>query len=462
MNINKKLKHFKLLIPSPAFRDQINNSDAGSSVLHARLVHSWLAYRSVHNFGASTRSICAEVGLHPNTVKHAISSLGGLVMRRGQEWVAIEPTDGLLITRQSDKPAKHWTDHLAYSILYLPRKGAKIKYPETSIRFGLNHAIIWSYLLRKSEKDNGVVRRFTMAGAAKMFDVDPKTVRSVINDLVWLKLIERIDLGGCSEIRPHPITDQHLNLFEIKVEPVSKSVEPVERKARSSITKFKFLGNPWDDCRRACEGLMVQTMAEEILIQSQRLGESPEGFLNEFQRVKAIHDDRVVKGKVAAGTFGGYLGGSYQKRIAILDEQERQLRHEQLLSSPEFQKMLADKRKAAESDPLDDNFILTDDAIFARVQFGSTVVNGIRALDSVNSKLYKAVRSHVAAKGVNPLHETAVIGDLKGKITKCALAVLNHHYKQPVLATQDEFERAIDDAITRIEPTMKQIFRQLA
>ncbi|MDZ4686187.1 MAG: hypothetical protein SH850_14060 [Planctomycetaceae bacterium] len=306
------------------------------------------------------------------------------------------------------------------------------------------------------------MRRFTVAGAAKLFDLDPKTVRSVIGDLVWLNLIERVDFSAYSEIKLLPLTADHLKLFRPMPtgKAAGKVVEPMAKKPRTTITQFKLGGDRWDDCRRACEGQMAQSKAEEIFQMAKRLGESPGDFLDGMNRVKAVYDDRVVAGKVAAGVFGGYLKACYQKRIDVLEEQEREERKREYLSSPEFQEKLAARRKAAEADPTHELFIASDEAIHARVDFGNSPVGSYQALDRITTAVHKQSRAIVATKNLRLQEEIDEIGRLKGKIIKHALGSLNHFYQQPIKATPDEFQQALNAAASNLEPKMPPIFEQ--
>jgi hypothetical protein len=470
MDLNKQLQHFKLLTPTARFTDWLDQPDpdaqAGctrrvASTLQARLVFSWLAYRARHGLGASTRGICREVGLHPATVATALNSLGTLVSRCGNEWVASEPPDALFVPRRCDEQPKHWADRLAYTLLYLPRRGAKIQYKETSRRFGLNHAIIWSHLFRKAK--NGNVQGFTYAGAAMLFGLDPKTVSSVINDLLWAKMIAVEDLGRSYDITVLAPTDEHLALFEPKPEPERKKVEPVEKKPRPAPAPYKYTGGKCDVCRKLCEGLMPQNVAEAAIKKAQRLGDTSDDFENQFLQAKGFHDKNLLSGKVAHGNFGKYLNKCYDTRIAKLEEQEkaeeRERRLEEYVNSAEFKKKQQEREQAIAAEPSDPCHLPSAESILDRVQIDPSGVRN--RLDA--DRLVRMVWSHCRSfeyehRLAGPDPDRA--DKLYKAILRTALLAVNHYYKQPLLATPEEFRNAIDAAIHKIEPQMKPLFKK--
>lgn len=466
MDFIKKIKRFKLLTPTPSFADWIVQSGPmPASVLNARLLYSWLAYRSRKNLGSSARAISKEVGLHPTTVAKAVISLIGLIERRDEEWIALPPPDGLFITWKPEGEGEHWSDGFAYLTLLLPRKGAVIKYPATHRKFGLNHALIFSHLVGRANKKggDGVVRKFTMAGAAKLFGIDPKTVGSIMDDLLWVGLIHRVDLGRSSDITvTRFLTDVQLAMFEPKTEPIRVIVEPREKLPRSVTAPYEYRGDDWDECRRLCDGHMPQKMAENAIAKARRLSMTTEDFGAEFHKLHGIHETNILKGKVATGNFGKYLVTSFDKRVAILDEQERKEQMRQTLEadylSPESQQRRAEEEKSAAANPLHPKFSMSIEAIRDRVHLDESPVIAVQKLGKIKDRLDGLVRPFIKAKNLNSQDEVDEIGNLKGRILKHALAALNSYYKQPVLATQEQFEWAINEAITKIEPSLKPLF----
>jgi hypothetical protein len=466
MNFTKKIKRFKLLTTTPSFAEWIAQSGReASSVLHARLVYSWLVFRSRHNFGSSTRALCRELGLHPSTAANAVNSLTGLIERRNEQWVALPPPEGLFITWNPESECKHWSDGVAYLTLLLPRKGAVIKYPTTSRRFGLNHALIYSYLIGRANNKTsyGTVRKFTMAGAAKLFALDPKTVGSIIEDLLWVSLIQRVDRGRCSDITvTTTLTDAQLDLFEPKVEPVRKVVEPKEKQPRSTPAPFVCRGDNWDACRRLCDGHMPQKRAEDAIAKARRLSMTPDDFEAEFHKLLGFHKKNIMEGKVGRGNFGKYLATCLDSRVAMLEVQERKEQERERLEayyrSPEFKQLQKQEEKSAATNPLHPKFFVSEEAIQDRVQLDESPVLAYRKLDTIKDRLHRHVREFVKSKNLNSQDEVDEIGNLKGRILRHTLAALNGYYKQPVLATQGQFEQAIDEAIAKVEPTMPPLF----
>ena len=263
----KEIEHFRLLTPTSRFIDLITAHRPRASILNARLVYSWLAYRSRLELPASIRSIHRDIGLHAGTIRQALTDLGQLVEREGNDWYSVEPPSEFFHPRRAEHTSTHWTDRLAYSLIFLPRKGARIKYPETTVRFGLNHAIVWSHILR-NRNEQARLLRFTIGGTATLYGIADNTVRSVLKDLTWLRLITRIDRGGCSDIRVHIPSQEALNLFRLKAPRTDKVMPRVERKPRP----YTLRHDGWDHSRDVCHGLMQQTVADELVAAAKEIG----------------------------------------------------------------------------------------------------------------------------------------------------------------------------------------------
>jgi len=450
------LSHFKLLAATPSFADRIVAAGSAASILQARLVFSWLAHRSRIGVGASARDICRNTGLHPQTVAEATKGLSGLVECQETGWVALKPPDGLF-SPFTPNQSQHWSDHIAYMMFFPPQKGAKITYPETTRRFGVNHAVIWSFLHRKAK--DGVVRRFTVAGAAAMFALDEKTVTSVLADLLWLRLIDREDLGRCSDITVLPLTDDHLSLFQQKPESEAKQIEPIAKKPRPAVEPFTYPGDQWDTCRRLCDGLMPQQKAEGAIQKAQRLRDTPEVFEATFRHAKKWHDKNLLSGKVAKGNFGKYLNACFEKRIETAETQEREAarreRIEAYYNSREYRQKRADEEKAAAANPLHPHFEPSQDAVLARVRFDPRQITNIREWDRFGTAINRLIKNFVRGKHLTTQEEVDATGDLRHRILKQALASLNGYYRQPVLATAEQFQTEIDAAIRTVAPGMQ-------
>ena len=266
-------------------------------------------------------------------------------------------------------------------------------------------------------------------------------------------------ISGRSDITVETtLTEYQLAFFEPKVEPVRQVVEAKEKQPRPSAVPYQYRGDTWDDCRRLCEKLMPQSVAETAFQKARRLGGSPDKFTDEFQRVKGIHDQNVKSGKVGKGNFGKYLNACYDNRVAVIVEEERKERVEALMNSPEFQKRMADRFRAAEADPLNELFILTEEAVANRVRFDENPVTNYLAFGKIRRRLGNHLKDFIRPKNLDTQREVDLKSALDGRILRHALATLNGFYKQPVLATGADFERAIDGAIAKVVPTMKPLF----
>lgn len=455
INAEQELARFKLLTPTKKFRDTASEKEC--SVLSMRIVYSWLAYRSRLSQGATTRSICKEIGLHPRTVKKAIEALGGLVERRDNTWFAIEPDDALFVGRRIGEQPKHWSDSLAYLMILLPRKGAKVKYSGLELRFGINHSIVFSFIISASKK-TGVMQRFTVAGTAKLFDLDNKTVRSILQDLILLRMIERIDYGSYSEIRPLEFTAKIAELLRTNSKPVGKVVSPIEKTPKNS---FVMRGDPWDACRKLCSGLIKQELAESIFAVARKLGDGPDDFCSEFERIREIYKNKSDR---KSGRFGFYLQACYQNRANEIAEQQRrdkeQQEREAYLLSPEFQRKQAAIEETAKGEPMHSRFVFTDEAITDRVLLASNPVDAWRKLNSYKDRVAMHSKAFVKTLNLGLQEEIYKQGDVKGEIWRHALHKLNGFYRQQTKATAKDLEEAINEACRKVTTTLGPCFLQ--
>jgi hypothetical protein len=463
MNFNHQLKHFKLLTPTSAFAQRVTSIDSGASVHHARLVYSWLAYRSRIGHGASNRSLIEEFCIHHNSVAAAIRGLGDLVVRRGNEWIAVEPPESLFVPMKRGEQSEQWPDRIAYTMLYLPMRGAKIEYSETSRRFRINHAIIWSYLVGNAK--NGVVRGFTFAGTGKMFGINAKTVASIVDDLLWLKLLTREDYGRGSNITLLPNNDVIREYFQpIPEKPLATNVEAVEKKPPSAPAAYQLMNDIWDQGRKLCQPLMPQSTCDAIIMKALKLGDSPQDFENAVIAAKELHDANLVSGKVTKGNFGKYLSAIYDTRIAAVDEQLKkqieQKRQEEYLDSDEFKQKQKQTELDAAADPLHPRHFLTPESILDRVQFDNNPVKSFNGEYDLTVKIRKHIREFICSTGKKLWveDENNEVARIYSQIMKPALAALNGYYRKPKRATFDELKQEITLAIAQRFPNMPPMF----
>ncbi len=435
----KQIEHFRLLTPTSRFVDLITAHRPRASILNARLVYSWLAYRSRLELPASIRSIHRDIGLHAGTIRQALTDLGQLVEREGNDWYSVEPPLGCFHARRAEHTT-HWTDGLAYSLIFLPRKGASIKYPETTVRFGLNHAIVWSHILR-NRNEIGRLLRFTIGGTAALYGLADNTVRSVLKDLAWLKLITRIDRGGCSDIRIHVPSQEALNLFRLKSPKTDRVVPRVERKPRP----YTLRNDGWDHSRDVCHGLMQQTVADELVAAAKELGETPNDFKSEISRLRRLYDSN----KVSHGKFGAYARAAYANRVSerrtIAERQAEEERIATIMANTDFQAIRVRRERAAAHDPMHKDFRYVEEAVFARVDFGT---QPLLKLTRVESALHRHISLHVKSdKTLLIQEEIDRTTAIKDRVRRHSLAAINDCYLQEHKATQEQFEDALDEAL---------------
>ncbi len=443
----KRLEHLRLLTPAGGFLELVTQMRPTATVLNARLVFSWLSHRSRLGLGASIRAMQRGIGLHARTIRQSLMDLGSLVERQDGEWHAVEPAPDLFHARRAER-IRHWSDGLAYSIVFLPKQGATITYPQMKVRFGLNHAIVWSHIVRNRDKD-GVLRRFTIGGTSTLYGISENTVRSIINDLVWVRLLSRLDKGSHSEMTPHVPKGPTLDLFRLKTPaPKGKPVAPVERRPPAYIAR----DDGWDGCRRLCHGLMPQTVADQIVMAARELGETHYDFQTEFSRLRKQYDaNKKSEGKCGAYMLASYANRLNERRTLV----ERQAREEQIavrMANTDFQEMWRQRQQAAAHDPLHKDFGYCEEAVYSRVQLAESPAAAFRSLERIGSTLYRCIQEHVRTHDKHLLQQAAIDrqGNLKHQVLRKALAAVNHYYQQPTRATPEEFTAALDAALVSL------------
>lgn len=441
----KDIQHFRLLTPTSTFVDLITANRPRASILNARLVYSWLAYRSRLDLPTSIRSVNRDIGLHAGTIRQALTDLGQLVEREGTDWYSVEPPPGYLHSRRAEHTT-HWTDGLAYSLVYLPRKGAVIKYPETTVRFGLSHAIVWSHIFR-NRNEKGRMLRFTIGGTAALYGLSDNTVRSVLKDLAWLKLITRIDRGGCSDIRVHYPSAENQSLFRLKVPKSEKAIPPVERRR-----PFVLRNDGWDKSRESCNGLMQQAVADELVAAAKELGETPNDFKNEISRLRQMYESN----KLSNGKCGAYARAAYANRLAerraIVERHAEEDRIATIMANTDWRAIQEEQEMAAAHDPLHRDFRYDEQAVFDRVDFGPdrwTAQKALkRLLDSMDAPINDHVRTNYKHLGTQA--EVDLKSTLRGQIRRQALVGVNSFYKKEAKASVEEFKTALNDALDQL------------
>lgn len=462
----KTLKRIKLLTPTATFRKNIatarqaNNQHNLKHLIHERLVFSFLAFRSRKGKAVSLREICRETGLHPTTAKTAVRNLAALVHKRGGKWLATEPPQELFRHRTPTGPVEHWADKLAYTTLYLPRKGAKILCQGKSRRFGLNHSAVFSFIISRARQRGNVIRHFTYAGQAAMLGLDVKTVKSAVDDLVNVGLIHREDLGRSSDITLLPLTREHLMLLQ----PTSKrkEIRPSKTPVPPTPVAYILKGDPFDEYRLLCERRMIQQHAEEAILKARRMGIGFDGFEDRLERAWKCHEDNVAAGKVTKGNFGKYFSVWLGSELEKLKKQEKQEedaeRLRELRKTPEGQAAEAERQKAIAADPTHYLHSVSRESITDRVRFSDNALTNLREMDMIRSQLHRSITNFLAPKHLPTQQEVDESGNMHQRLLARALKKLNHYYLTPIRATGDEFRAAIDEAIRVTYPTMTPIW----
>ncbi len=467
-----KRKKLRLLTSTAGFTEGIafarraNQQDRTAHLLNERLVYSFLAYRSRKGLTASLRLICRETTLHPTTAKQAIDNLVGLVFKGKSGWSAVEPPEGWFRRHVPKHPVEHWSDTISYTALLLPRRGAKIVCEDKTKRFGLNHAVIFSFLLSRARKTNAVLRRFTCAGQAAMLGLNPKTVASVVADLESLGLIEKDDLGSCCDITLLPVKEHHLELFEPVAEKKKRAVADKLPKptAKPEPTAYVLTGGSFDPWRRLCMGLMPQSYAEEAIKMARRLDDDYHAFEQELKAARTQHEKNKVSGKVGVGNFGAYFNKRYQGRVDALEDQERAEKREQQLKqhleSPEYKAKKAEEEKAAAADPMHPMFLVNTDAITDRVRFSDNALENFHAARKIESQVSDHISRYLETQGLDTQAYIDALGNDRWETWRRTLKKLNRYYQQPVLATPGQLQAALDATFQEHQPPFGPLFSE--
>ncbi len=449
----QRIERFKLLTPKKGgsfIADMLaarKKSDAGEThLLHERLVFSYLAYKARHQLAVSARQISDDTRLHHNSVTKSLKNLDEFVTNVGNKWLAQEPPDGWFALRKCDNEPDHWADKFAYTMLLVPKLGANIVYPKTKRRFGINHAAIYSYLVNRGRVVGGVINSFTESGQAKMLGISRPTVKSVIDDLLYLGFIGVVDLGHAFEITLKPLNENLLGFFDPK--PVAKEVVPVEKKPRES-ERYELLGDGCDDWRRACKSLMPQSSCEEAIVIAKQLGDCILGFRDQIRMAKEQHEANMLKGKVGRGNFGKYFVTRMKTRLEEKQRQERefesQVNRQAYLNSDQYRELIRKRDMDAAADPLHYFHILTTESILDRVRLAESPFASLKEADQVRGRVYERCREHLNCNGgwVEPTD----VRSLTDKVLAQALSALNGYYKAEKLATANQLQEQIDTVL---------------
>ena len=448
----KRVKRFKLLNTPKGdltFQEDVqaarlrNGDQRKTHFLHEQLVFSFLAYRSRYQLPASIREISANTRLHHKSVKTCLDNLSMAVTKVGNRFLAKEPPASWFRDRSCKTVPEHWADGLAYTMFYTPRFGAKIDYSESSRRFGVYHAAVFSFLVSRGKKAHGVIKNFTVSGQAKMFGLSRPTVRSIISDLLYAGFISVVDFGRSFEITLRPLDERLLGYFEPKPKP--HSVSPAEKQPRS-VERYELKGDEFDDWRTACKFLMPQAACEEAIQIGRELGDCLLGFKDQIRMAKDQHAKNKLSGKIGRGNFGKYFVKRMKTRLEEKKKQDDQFVEEvarqEYFNSEVYKQKLKDRKLAAKADPMHDFHTISEQSILDRVTLSDSPVVALREAASILSRVRRNCKQHLSrsSQWVEPSDVTS----LCYKVMANALVAINGSYNAETLATPNQLKEQID------------------
>ena len=370
-----------------------------------------------------------------------------------KKWSPVTPdTDWFGTINNSN--GEHWYDNLQYLKLYLPRKGAKIRYAKTAKRFGLNHAAVYSQLISLSGRSSSVFTSET--GLSTLLNgINRKTIGTVLNDLDHIGLISREKVGNRIRVQLLPLTDNHILLF--RPIPKGEKIEVKVPKPPEIPNKYEMKGDVYDDWRKLCQGLMTQSYAEKAIEISVELMESFDCFHEFLLQIKERHESNRKKGKVTKGNLGKFFVVCYEAKLKKLHEDEEKERKilelHAYLDSDEYRKKVEAKEKAAAADPLHENHIFQIESITSRVCFDSTNFfrnqqEAQRLIDELNRYVYELF---VKSNEFDPRNVRVAAGQFSRQYLCHALAKINKHYNSDTRATPQEFVIEINRVLNSVE-----------
>tara|TARA_R110002167_G_scaffold207033_2_gene411206 strand:+ start:3328 stop:4758 length:1431 start_codon:yes stop_codon:yes gene_type:complete len=452
--MDKKLKQIvflKLLRISEKskFCDRLEN-ERRSSLFHQRLVFSFLGYCDRVGKSPSKRQIAEETGLSPRTVEKSLSALGSMVIiNKQRKWSPVTPdTDWFGVLPDPD--GDHWYDKYQYVKLYLPRKGAKIRYEKTVKRFGLNHAAVYSQLVSLSSPIT------TETGLSTLLNgINRKTIATVLNDLDHIGLINREKVGNRIRVQLLPLTDDHLKLF--RPIPKGEKIAVKVPKPPADPNNYQMKGDVYDEWRKLCQGLMAQSYAEKAIEISVELMESFDCFHEFLLNTKERHESNRKKGEVTKGNFGRFFVVLYEakqnKHREDEAEEKRIQEYHAYLDSDEYRKKVDAEQKAAAADPLHKNHIFEIESITSRVCFDSTKFfrnqqEAQRLIDEFERHIYVYL---VKTNTIDPRYVRGAAGKISRMYLCYALDHINHHYDTDSWATPEEFIKEINKVLRAVK-----------
>lgn len=417
-------------------------------LLHERLVYSLLAYRSRNKCGATVAEITKETALHKTSVKHSLRGLSDLIHNHDGKWYANEPPEGWFA---KDRDADHWSDTLRYTMLYLPRKGATIN----NRRFTLNHSFVFSLVVSFTRKWNPTDRVSIALLSTLLHDMNRKTVARILGDFVAAEIITCDQRGARQVIKRLPLTEHHLTLFEPHGMTKRTGSAAKPKATRPVSNKYEFKGDGFDAHRRACEGLIPQSYAEEAVVKTKQLSLTLEEFHEHLQDAKSDSDKNVIDGKCLRPNLGRFfvnrLETLLKEQQRIAKEAEAEQKRDEYLNSREYKEQTARRYEEAGADPMHEWHEPNEESVLARVRFSENAVINRREYDGLIRKLHQRCSAYVAGKKIVGQSAIDATATLKRYILKPALKAVNHHYRKDTFASAEEFTAMIDSGLCAID-----------
>jgi hypothetical protein len=199
--------------------------------------------------------------------------------------------------------------------------------------------------------------------------------------------------------------------------------------------------------------------AESIFSVARKLGDGPEEFCSEFERIREIYRNKSDRKN---GSFGFNLQSCYLNRSNEIEEQQRRDKEQQdreaYLSSPEFQRKQAAIEETAKGEPMHPRFVFTDVAITDRVLLASNPVDAWRILNSYKDRVAMHSKTFVKSMKLGHQDEIYAQADIRGEIWRQAFHKLNGFYRQQTKATAKDLEEAVNEACRKVTPTVGPCF----
>ena len=412
-----------------------------------RLILSHLAYRERLGRGSAASRIARETGLAVRTVQTTIERLGDC-LTKGDDGYHLAP-DAREWFQTTTTSGDHWSDRCSHLKLLLPAKGAIIQYQKSNRRFGLSCAAVYSVLLSYA-KGTGQCFQSHSGISTTLNGVHRKTVCSCLNDLAHLGLITQERSGSTLHVTLHEVCEDHLKLFRPR--PKREVVELREPKPPEDPNVYEFKGDGYDECRKRCRGLMVQSAAEQCIDLARQLNYSDEQFFDIVSQLVERDRKNRLSGERSVSNLGRFLKTVLTKileeKTKALQEIEEAEKHRQWLSSKEFQEEQRREREEIAANPASPSHFVNEDSIVQRVAFCENGIKNYRAASTLIDLLSRHMQDFLYKSGLADSLSFKRLGARAARrLLGVALQDINHHYGTDSRATPDEFRKHLDAAL---------------